>query len=167
MQLKKKGITSLFAAVAILSCITITAFAANTIPVNVETIRENEKNNIIITKDAEKEPDGISKVSADMGQTWMNEVEFTKLNSADSGTEYWTIEEYKVYAAQVDNDLVNMLADGEPELTQADIDTWRIETAQMLKFIKNGGKVSKDMKLEDSQLMISGMDNSLIDTITD
>lgn len=169
MKSKKKGVVSLLAATAILACGTVTVFAAseNAVPTNVGIVQENERSNIILGKDADKELDGIAKVSLDMGQTWISEAEFKKLNSADSNTQYWTFDEYKAYAAQVESDLTDMIVAGEPDVTQADIDAWRIDTAKMLEFIKNGGKASKDIACEDSQLMISAYNSFSIGTLTD
>ena len=79
--------------------------------------------------------------------------------------DYWTYEEYKSYAETVESSLVKMLADGEPDLTEADIHAWQEHAAQTLAFIEAGGKVSQNTTGADSELMISGFDSSAVETI--
>lgn len=136
MGIKKKGAALLLAATMVLGLGT-TAFAATNLA-NVETISDNI---IVIGKDAEKEADGIAKISLD--------------------------EEYKSHAEIVESGLVKMLAVGEPDLTEADIYAWQEHAAQMLAFIEAGGKVSKNSTEADSEIMISGFDSCVVETMTE
>ena len=160
MGIKTKGAALLFAATMVLGLGT-TAFATSNLA-SVETINDNI---VVIGRDAEKEADGIAKVSLDMGDTWIAESEY--LSSDEKSVDYWTYEEYKSYAETVESGLVKMLAAGEPDLTEADIHTWQEHTAQTLAFIEAGGKVSKNSTEADSELMISGFDSCLVETITE
>ena len=147
MGIKKKGAALLLAATNL---------------ANVETISDNI---IVIGKDAEKEADGIAKISLDMGNTWIAESEY--LSSDEKSVDYWTYEEYKSHAEIVESGLVKMLAVGEPDLTEADIYAWQEHAAQMLAFIEAGGKVSKNSTEADSEIMISGFDSCVVETMTE
>lgn len=107
----------------------------------------------MLGKDAEKELDGIAKVSFDMGKTWVTQNDAT--HSKNLSTEFWTYDEYEAYAKAVEKDLVEMLTANEPNLTQEDVEDWKAETSKMLKFIKAGGEISKNILDEDSELVIS------------
>ena len=74
MKSQKKVILSALLTMAILTCGTLTAVAASAESPNIETAQETESC-IILGKDAEKEPDGIAKVSFDLGKTWLSESE--------------------------------------------------------------------------------------------
>ena len=160
MGIKEKGAALLFAATMVLGLGT-TAFAISNIA-NVETINDNV---IVIGRDSEKEADGIVKVSLDMGNTWIAEREYRFPD--EKSVDYWTYEEYKSYAETVESSLVKMLADGEPDLTEADIHACQEHAAQTLAFIEAGGKVSQNSTEADSELMISGFDSSVVETITE
>ena len=160
MGIKEKGAALLFAATMVLGLGT-TAFATSNIA-NVETINDNV---VVIGRDSEKEADGIAKVSLDMGNTWIAESEYRFPD--EKSVDYWTYEEYKSYAETVESSLVKILADGEPDLTEADIHAWKEHAAQTLAFIKAGGKVSQNSTRADSELMISGFDSSAVETITE
>lgn len=160
MGIKKKGAALLLVATMVLGLGT-TAFAATNLA-NVETISDNI---IVIGKDAEKEADGIAKISLDMGNTWIAESEY--LSSDEKSVDYWTYEEYKSHAEIVESGLVKMLAVGEPDLTEADIYAWQEHAAQMLAFIEAGGKVSKNSTEADSEIMISGFDSCVVETMTE
>ncbi len=138
-----------------------TAFAAANLA-NIETMSDNI---VVIGKDAEKEADGIAKISLDTGNTWIAESEY--LSSDEKSVDYWTYEEYKSYAETVESGLVKMLAAGEPDLTEADIHAWREHAAQTLAFIEAGGKISKNSTEADSEIMVSGFDSSLVGTMTE
>ena len=159
MKCQKKVILLALLTMAILTCGTLTAVAASAEPLNIETAQETESC-IILGKDAEKELDGIAKVSFDLGKTWLSESE--ALYSEVVEVEYWTFNEYQSYAKTVEQDLTEMIANNEPDLSEEDIQSWRQTSAQILEFIKNGGKVSKNTVSEDSQLMVSALDNSLV-----
>lgn len=155
MSIKTKGAALLFAATMVLGLET-TAFAANL--TSVETASDNI---IVLGRDAEKEADGIAKISLDMGNTWIAESEY--FSPDEKSVDYWTYEEYKSYAERVESDLVKMLAAGEPDLTEADILAWQEDTAQTLAFIKAGGKISKNSTETDGEFIISGFDSSVIE----
>lgn len=120
---------------------------------------------IILGKDAAKEPDGVAKVSFDLGNTWLTESE--ALYSEAVEVEYWTFDEYQSYAKTVEQNLTEMLANNESDLSEEDIQSWRQTSAQVLEFIKSGGKVSKNTVSEDSQLMVSALDNSLVGKVSE
>ena len=160
MGIKEKGAALLFAATMVLGLGT-TAFATSNLA-SVETINDNV---VVIGRDSEKEADGIAKVSLDMGNTWIAESEYRFPD--EKSVDYWTYEEYKSYAETVKSSLVKILADGEPDLTEADIHAWQEHVEQMLAFIEAGGKVSKNSTGADSELMISGFDSSAVETITE
>lgn len=158
MKFKKKS-TALLAAVITVLCMGTTAFAAGAF--NIESINDS---NVVIGTNAEKEADGIAKISFDMGNTWEAQSKYVSLeNSGD----YWTYEEYKAYAEMVTNGLVEMYAAGEPGLTEEDIRDYKEHVVQMLAFIEAGGKVSKNAIGTDSEIMISGLDSSVIGSITE
>lgn len=160
MGIEAKGAALLFAATMVLGLGT-TVFAASNLA-SVETINDNI---VVIGRDSEKEADGIAKVSLDMGNTWIAESEY--LSSDEKSVDYWTYEEYKSYAETVESNLVKILADGEPDLTEADIHAWQEHAAQTLAFIEAGGKVSQNSTGADSELMISGFDSAAVETITE
>lgn len=160
MSIKKKGAALLFAAAMALGLGT-TAFAAASLA-SVETMSDNI---VVIGKDAEKEADGIAKISLDMGNTWIAESEY--LSSDEKSVDYWTYEEYKSYAETVESSLVKMLTAGEPDLTEADIHAWQEYTTQTLAFIEAGGKIFQNTAGTDSEIMISGFDSALVDTTTE
>ena len=160
MKCQKKVILPALLTMAILTCGTLTAVAASAESPNIETTQE-AVSCIILGKDAEKEPDGIAKVSFDLGNIWLTESE--ALYSEAVEVEYWTFDEYQSYAKTVEQDLTEMLANNEPDLSEEDIQSWRQTSAQVLEFIKNGGKVLKNTVSEDSQLMVSALDNSLVE----
>ena len=58
--------------------------------------------------------------------------------------------------------LMELLATGEPDLTQQDVQACKDTLARTLDFIKNGGHVSKNMVNGDSLLMVSPLDSSLV-----
>ena len=118
MKSQKKVILSALLTMAILTCGTLTAVAASAESPNIETAQETESC-IILGKDAEKEPDGIAKVSFDLGKTWLSESE--ALYSEVVEVEYWTFNEYQSYAKTVEQDLTEMLANNEPDLSEEDI----------------------------------------------
>ena len=62
---------------------------------------------------------------------------------------------------------MEMYAAGEPDLTEEDIRAWKENEVQMLAFIDAGGKVSKNVMGTDSEIIISGLDNTVIKSITD
>ena len=158
MKFKKKS-TALLAAVVTVLCMGTTAFAAGAF--NIESINDS---NVVIGTNAEKEADGIAKISFDMGNTWEAQSKYVSLeNSGD----YWTYEEYKAYAEMVTNGLVEMYTAGEPGLTEEDIRDYKEYVVQMLAFIEAGGKVSKNAIETDSEIMISGLDSSVIGSVTE
>ena len=106
-----------------------------------ETLFEHG-HNIIFGKDGTKEVDSVSKISINLGKIWINEEEI--LSYENPLIEFWTYEEYKSYAQTVDNNLMEMLIAGEPDLIEEDIISWKMDTAQLLDFIKAGGKISKN-----------------------
>jgi hypothetical protein len=159
MKCQKKVVFPALLIMAILSVGTLTAFAASTNVPNIEATQE-AGSCIILGKDAAKEPDGVAKVSFDLGNTWLTESE--ALYSEAVEVEYWTFDEYQSYAKTVEQNLTEMLANNEPDLSEEDIQSWRQTSAQFLEFIKSGGKVSKNTVNEDSQLMVSALDNSLV-----
>lgn len=130
----------------------------NATNLNLETSHDS---NIILGKEAEKETDEIAKVSYDMGETWIpqNENAYYEVSSTD----YWTYDDYKVYCETVENDLIEMLANGEPNLSIEDINEWRENSIQQLEYIKLGGKIYKNNTDEDTSLIISGADSSMIE----
>lgn len=160
MGIKKKG-AALLVAATMVSALGTTAFAA----VNLANIETMSDNIVVLGKDAEKETDGIAKISLDMGNTWITESEY--LSSDEKSVDYWTYEEYKSYAETVESGLAKMLAAGEPDLTEADIRAWQEYTAQTLAFIEAGGKISKNTAGTDSEIMISGFDSSVVETTTE
>lgn len=151
MSYKKKSSIFLVAIIATL-CIGTTAFAANAL--NIGSISDDS---IILGLDAGREPDGTNKISFDMGETWIPQNE--DVHSDYSSIEYWTYEEYKTYVETVEQDLTEMLAAGETNLTTEDIRAWREESAQILSHIADGGKIAKNTIDEDSQFMISDSNN--------
>ncbi|MBQ2887854.1 MAG: hypothetical protein IJE29_02885 [Firmicutes bacterium] len=160
MKCQKKVVFPALLIMALLSVGTLTAFAASTDVPNVGATQE-AGNCIILGKDAAKEPDGVAKVSFDLGNTWLTESE--ALYSEAVNVEYWTFDEYQSYAKIVEQNLTEMLANNEPDLSEEDIQSWRQTSAQVLEFIKSGGKVSENTVSEDSQLMVSALDNSLVE----
>ena len=158
MKFKKKGTAFFIAAIAVL-CMGTTAFAAGAF--NIESINDSS---IVIGTSGEKEADGIAKISFDMGNTWVAQSEYA---SPDNSGDYWTYEEYKAYAEKVTNGLMEMYAAGEPGLTEEDIRGWKEDAVQMLAFIDGGGKVSKNAIGTDSEIMISGLDSSVIESVTE
>ena len=62
---------------------------------------------------------------------------------------------------------MEMYAAGEPELTEEDIHAWKENAVQMLAFIDAGGKVSKNAMGTDSEIIISGLDNTVIESVTE
>lgn len=158
MKFKKKGIAFFIAAIAVL-CMGTTAFAAGAF--NIESINDSS---VVIGTSGEKESDGIAKISFDMGNTWVAQSEYV---SPDNSGDYWTYEEYKAYAEKVTNGLMEMYAAGEPGLTEEDIRGWKEDAVQMLAFIDAGGKVSKNAIGTDSEIMISGLDSSVIESVTE
>lgn len=163
MKRQKKVLVPALVAIAVLACGTLTAFAA-TDTLNIGISREDESS-IILGKDAEKEPDGIAKVSFDLGKTWLNHDE--AMPSDNSEIEYWAYAEYQTYAETVEQDFLEMLNNGEPGVTQEDIQSWQEEAAQVLELIKAGGKVAKNTAGEDCQLMVSALDSSIVGTTSE
>lgn len=155
---KKKGTAFFIAAIAVL-CMGTTAFAAGAF--NIESINDS---GVVTGTSGEKESGGIAKISFDMGNTWVAQSEYV---SPDNSGDYWTYEEYKAYAEKVTNGLMEMYAAGEPGLTEEDIHGWKEDAVQMLAFIDAGGKVSKNAIGTDSEIMISGLDSSVIESITE
>lgn len=158
MKFKKKG-TALFIAAITVLCMGTTAFAAGAF--NIESINDSS---VVIGTSGEKEADGIAKISFDMGNTWVVQSEYV---SPDNSGEYWTYEEYQTYAENVANGLMEMYAAGEPGLTEEDIRDWKEDAVQMLAFIDAGGKVSKNVIGTDSEIIISSLDSSVIESITE
>lgn len=158
MKFKKKG-TALFIAAITVLCMGTTAFAAGAF--NIESINDSS---VVIGTSGEKEADGIAKISFDMGNTWVAQSENV---SPDNSGEYWTYEEYQTYAEKVANGLMEMYAAGEPGLTEEDIREWKEDAVQMLAFIDAGGKVSKNVIGTDSEIIISSLDSSVIESITE
>lgn len=117
--------------------------------------------NIILGKEAEMETDGIAKVSYDMGETWIPQN--GNAYYEESSTDYWSYDDYKVYCETVENDLIEMLANGEPNLSIEDINEWRENSIQQLEYIKLGRKIYKNNTDEDTPLIISGTDSSMIE----
>lgn len=159
MNLRKKVIAP-FAIAMTLLCVGTTVFAASEL--NIESINDNR---VVLGKDADKEADGIAKISFDMGKTWVTESEY--IRSENMSTEFWGYDEYKSYAETVEKDLLEMLAAGEPDLTNEDIAAWKENTMQTLEFINAGGKISKNTIGEDIQFKISNVDSSLIESISE
>ena len=158
MKFKKKG-TALFIAAITVLCMGTTAFAAGAF--NIESINDSS---VVIGTSGEKEANGIAKISFDMGNTWVAQSEYV---SPDNSGEYWTYEEYQAYAEKVANGLMEMYAAGEPGLTEEDICSWKEDAVQMLAFIDAGGKVSKNVIGTDSEIIISSLDSSVIESITE
>ena len=158
MKSKKKSTALLAAAITVL-CMGTTAFAAEAF--NIGSINDS---NVVIGTNAEKEADGIAKISFDMGNTWEPQSEYV---SPENTGDYWTYEEYKAYAEVVVNGLEEMYSAGEPGLTEEDIRDCKEHVAQMLAFIEAGGKVSQNAIDADSEIMISGLDSSVIESITE
>lgn len=158
MKFRKKS-TAFLAAVMMVLCMGTTVFAAEAF--NLESVNDS---NVVIGTSAEKEADGIAKISFDMGNTWEAQSEYV---SSENSRDYWTYEEYKAYAEMVINDLMEMYTAGEPELTEEDIHNCKEEAAQMLAFIEAGGKVSQNAIGTDSEIMISGLDSSVMESITE
>ena len=155
MSIKIKGAALLFVATTVLGLGT-SAFATNL--TSVETSKDNI---IVLGKDAEKEADGIAKISFDMGETWIAQSDY--FPSDEKSEDYWTYDEYKSYAETVEKDLIQMLADREPYLSETDILTWQEDTEQTLELIKAGGMISKNSIETDDTLVISGFDNSFVE----
>lgn len=158
MKFRKKG-TAFFIAVITVLGMGTTAFAAG--PFNIQSINGS---NVVIGKSGDKEADGIAKISFDMGSTWGAQSGYV---SPDNSEDYWTYEEYKAYAEKAANGLMQMYAAGEPGLTEEDIRGWKEHAVQMLAFIEAGGKVSKNAIGTDREIMISGLDSSVIESITE
>lgn len=74
MKCQKKVILPALLTMAFLSVGALTAFAASTDVPNIEATQE-AGSCIILGKDAAKEPDGVAKVSFDLGNTWLTESE--------------------------------------------------------------------------------------------
>lgn len=158
MKFTKKGIALSAAAMTVL-CMGTTAFAAVTL--NIERVNDSS---VVIGTNAEKEADGIARISFDMGDTWEPQSEYV---SPENTGDYWTYEAYKAYAEMVTNGLEEMYAAGEPGLTEEDIRACKEGFAQMLAFIKAGGKVSQDAIGADSEIMTSCLDGSVIERVTE
>lgn len=158
MKFGKKG-TALFIAAITVLCVGTTAFAAEKF--NIGSINDSS---VILGTSGEKEADGVAKISLDMGNTWIAQSEYM---SSERPTDCWTYEEYKAYAEKVANGLMEMYAAGEPGLTEEDIRAWKEDAVQMLAFIDAGGKVSKNVIGADSEIMISGLDSAVIESVTE
>lgn len=158
MKFRKKG-TALFIAAITVLCVGTTAFAAERF--NIGCIDDSS---IILGTSGEKEADGIAKISLDMGNTWIAQSEYV---SSESPADCWIYEEYKAYAEKVSNGLMEMYAAGEPELTEEDIRAWKENAVQMLAFIDAGGKVSKNVIGTDIEIIISGLDSTVIENVTE
>ena len=158
MKFRKKG-TALFIAAITVLCVGTTAFAAERF--NIGCIDDSS---IILGTSGEKEADGIAKISLDMGDTWIAQSEYVP---SESPADCWTYEEYKAYAEKAANGLMEMYTAGEPELTEEDIHAWKENAEQMLAFIDAGGKVSKNAMGTDSEIIISGLDNTVIESVTE
>ncbi len=140
MKYQKKMIVPALA-LAVMLCGTITVFAASDNPANVESFQEQ----------------GESAVVWDIEQLLPEKDE----------NEYRTYDEYKVYAENIERGLAEMFAAGEPDLSPEDIQSWHDKTAEMLDFIKSGGRLSKNMIDGDSPLMISSFDSSLVESYSE
>ena len=99
-----------------------------------------------------------------MGNTWIAQSEYVH---SESPADCWIYEEYKAYAEKVSNGLMEMYAAGEPELTEEDIRAWKENAVQMLAFIDAGGKVSKNVIGTDIEIIISGLDSTVIENVTE
>ena len=154
----KKG-TALFIAAITVLCVGTTAFAAEKF--NIGSINDSS---IILGTSSEKEADGIAKISLDMGNTWIAQSEYV---SSESPADCWMYEEYKAYAEKVANGIMELYAAGEPDLTEEDIRAWKENEVQMLAFIDAGGKVSKNVIGTDSEIIISGLDSTVIENVTE
>ena len=158
MKFRKKG-TALFIAAITVLCVGTTAFAAEKF--NIGSINDSS---IILGTSSEKEADGIAKISLDMGNTWIAQSEYV---SSESPADCWMYEEYKAYAEKVANGIMEMYAAGEPDLTEEDIRAWKENEVQMLAFIDAGGKVSKNVIGTDIEIIISGLDSTVIENVTE
>ena len=136
MKYQKKMIVPALA-LAMLLCGTMTAFAANANPANAENLREEGESAIVWDVTEQPSPE-------------------------NDKNEYWAYDEYKAYAESIERSLMELLATGEPDLTQQDVQACKDTLARTLDFIKNGGHVSKNMVNGDSLLMVSPLDSSLV-----
>lgn len=141
MKYQKKMIVPALA-LAMLLCGTMTAFAANANPANAENLREEGESAIVWDVTEQPSPE-------------------------NDKNEYWAYDEYKAYAESIERSLMELLATGEPDLTQQDVQACKDTLARTLDFIKNGGHVSKNMVNGDSFLMVSPLDSSLVGSFSE
>ncbi|OPA77577.1 hypothetical protein BVG16_14110 [Paenibacillus selenitireducens] len=147
MKMKKTSSIGMILALALTLGIPA-VFATNAVGA---TDNDQASISLISTKDA----NGSKKISFDGGKTWMDEVEYQKINPL-SDIDWWTYDEYKEWLAEEKKTLPNLIGeksgyydkDGvlHTEVwTQEKVDETIALYEQTLEDIKNGAKVSKSV----------------------